>query len=276
MNRQVLTHWTYSDIYAWRLWSHILFSAQFSEKDNQVNVNGYWITQCYGDFLYGRDSWSKKLQVPEQRLRTLMDKFEKEGMIQKTDKGNSRCTVYAVCNYAKFNQRPNQQDNQQNGLEPQALEDDANQHNNQHSNQRPTSDQPATNHNKEYNKNIKEEKEQKKEDIVPKAQVKKKEIDDFFESVWKLYPSKTGLGKITPAQKTKLYHVGYDTLKKCIERYKAYQALPENITWLKFQNGSTFFNKGYIDYLDENYKQSSLPLEQMGKPDALQGYKGRS
>ena len=141
ISRDVLKHWVYSDIYAWRVWSHILFSAQFAKKENSVKINGYWVTQNYGEFIFGRDSWSESLQVPAQRLRTIMKAFEKEGMIKNTNQQHARCTVYLVTNYEKFNQRINQQ----KSLEPQAFEDTPN----QLSNQQPTSSQPAANHNKE-------------------------------------------------------------------------------------------------------------------------------
>ena len=28
-------------------------------------------------------------------------------------------------------------------------------------------------------------------------------------------------------------------------------------SWRKYQNGSTFFNSGYVDYLDSNFKEQS-------------------
>ena len=50
----------------------------------------------------------------------------------------------------------------------------------------------------------------------------------------------------------KLYSVGYDELCRAIERYKA--ELEKDSDWRKPQNGSTFFNSGYVDYLDANYQ----------------------
>ena len=79
---------------------------------------------------------------------------------------------------------------------------------------------------------------------------KEKNIDQFFESVWLLYPLKVGKGKIKPAQKKKLHQLGHDVIAKCIERYKA--SKPD---WQAYQHGATFFNSGYIDYLDENFKE---------------------
>ena len=78
----------------------------------------------------------------------------------------------------------------------------------------------------------------------------KSDINDLFESVWKLYPNKRGKNKIKITTKKELYRIGYEEISRCIERYKAdIQKTP----WKNTQNGSTFFRGGYIDYLDANY-----------------------
>ena len=74
---------------------------------------------------------------------------------------------------------------------------------------------------------------------------------EHFEKVWKLYPNKKGKGKLT-SSKTKLkkiYQLG-DELIRCIDRYK-----DSKEEWKKWQDGSTFFNSGYVDYLDQNYTE---------------------
>lgn len=50
-----------------------------------------------------------------------------------------------------------------------------------------------------------------------------------------------------------MYDIGFEELARAIARYK--QGL-EAESWRKPQNGSTFFNSGYVDYLDENYEES--------------------
>lgn len=87
-------------------------------------------------------------------------------------------------------------------------------------------------------------------DNAPK--VSKAAINEFFESIWKLYPSKKGKGQISDSKKKVLYDIGYEEMSRTIERYKAGLAKDE---WRKPQNGSTFFNSGYIDYLDANYSE---------------------
>lgn len=91
-----------------------------------------------------------------------------------------------------------------------------------------------------------------KEKDINKNTMCKSEADALFERVWKLYPQKRGKGKVSDANKRRLLDIGFDELSRAIDRYKADLALDD---WRKPQNGSTFFNSGYIDYLDTNYER---------------------
>lgn len=74
----------------------------------------------------------------------------------------------------------------------------------------------------------------------------------LFEKLWKLYPVKKGKGQVPDTNKTKLLKVGYDEMSRAIKRYKKYV---DSVNYLQYQNGSTFFNSGYVDYLDVNYTE---------------------
>jgi phage replication O-like protein O len=86
------------------------------------------------------------------------------------------------------------------------------------------------------------------QEIKTKERLNKEEHAKFFEAIWKLYPNKKGKGQISGTQKAKLYGIGAEELKRCIERYT--KSKPD---WQQYQNGSTFFNSGYVDYLDKNF-----------------------
>lgn len=90
--------------------------------------------------------------------------------------------------------------------------------------------------------------ERNNKEIIKKRLIKVQ--NELFEEIWKLYPNKKGKGRVSQSQKAKLYKLGFDTLKKCIDRYKTTKE-----DWKAWQNGSTFFNSGYIDYLDENFTE---------------------
>lgn len=104
---------------------------------------------------------------------------------------------------------------------------------------------------------------QKNPDNVPvsvndnnkKTLCKSADADALFERLWSLYPLKRGKAQVSKANKMHLLDIGFDEFQRAIDRYKADLA---NEAWRKPQNGSTFFNSGYIDYLDANY----VPCEQ--------------
>ena len=80
----------------------------------------------------------------------------------------------------------------------------------------------------------------------------KKDISEFFEKIWLLYPNKKGKGQVSDSKKKTLFNIGIEEITRAIERYKRDLSKED---WRKPQNGSTFFNSGYVDYLDANYSE---------------------
>lgn len=75
-------------------------------------------------------------------------------------------------------------------------------------------------------------------------------LEDFFETIWKLYPIKKGKGQVSKAKKKALQNIGLEEIQKCIERFKDDMSDRDKKYWM---HGSTFFNSGYVDYLDKNF-----------------------
>ncbi len=88
---------------------------------------------------------------------------------------------------------------------------------------------------------------------------KEQDADSLFETLWKAYPEKKGKGKISDTQKKALLKIGEEELLRALDRYKASKA-----DWQNWQHGSSFWNKGYIDYLDENYQEPIKPQSYNG------------
>ena len=80
-----------------------------------------------------------------------------------------------------------------------------------------------------------------------------KDYCTYFEKMWSLYPNKVGKGRISNTKKKEIFKLG-EEFKRCINRYEDYvkEERKKGFKDLKYQNGSTFFNSGYVDYLDEN------------------------
>lgn len=85
-------------------------------------------------------------------------------------------------------------------------------------------------------------------------------LEQFFESIWKLYPLKKGKGQVSKTKKQVLQRIGYAQIKRCVDRYVA--EIKSSGKEKYMMHGSTFFNSGYVDYLDENYE--------MEKPESSQ------
>ena len=96
--------------------------------------------------------------------------------------------------------------------------------------------------------------------------------EDLFEMLWSIYPKKRGKGQVSKRAKHQIAKIGYDHMARAIERYSN-EVAGKDPQYTMY--GSTFFNSGYVDYLDDNYKP--LPtkeerdfagiLEFMNSPD---------
>ena len=84
----------------------------------------------------------------------------------------------------------------------------------------------------------------------------------FFDDLWKLYPRKKGKNAVTKKALQEIEKIGLDKMKQAIAQYR--DEITANKTPEQYvMYGSTFFNGGYIDYLDGN--QPGAPP---GKDDA--------
>lgn len=91
-------------------------------------------------------------------------------------------------------------------------------------------------------------------------QITNTEINAFFDSVWNLYPVKKGKGQVSDSKRRALYKIGFEEISRAIDRYLT--ELQKDAAWRKPQNGSTFFNSGYVDYLDDNFVPDKKPEAQ--------------
>ena len=95
----------------------------------------------------------------------------------------------------------------------------------------------------------------------------KAEVDTLFECLWKMYPVKKGKGQVSFSKKKKLFEIGFDEMSRAIKRYLTELKKDD---WRRPQNGSTFFQSGYIDYLDANYVADNKSVRQNKFNDFIQ------
>lgn len=99
-------------------------------------------------------------------------------------------------------------------------------------------------------------------------QTDKNAINECFERLWKQYPNKRGKGQVSDTKKKTLYEIGEEKIERALKRYL--DDLSKDSSWRKPQNGSTFFNSGYVDYLDENYEKPPEPKPQRNPASILE------
>lgn len=89
-------------------------------------------------------------------------------------------------------------------------------------------------------------------DIDSRKSQDKASYADFFDQCWQSYPRKKGKGQVKDATKKRLAkEIGLEQMLRCIERYKT-EMVGKDEQFVMY--GSTFFNSGYVDYLDVNYE----------------------
>lgn len=98
-----------------------------------------------------------------------------------------------------------------------------------------------------------------------------KSAKEFFDKVWSLYPLKKRKADIKIKDMIKLQKLGYDVVKTCIDRYVEYLKEKEVEGFRQgIQSGLTFFTKGYIDYLDENYTSYKAKQQNINQNKPIQ------
>ncbi len=200
------------------VWIYILLSATW--QPYEIMFEGKKTTLEPGQLVTGRQAIGVHIKINEYKVQRILKLFESEQLIAQQTTPRNR--LISVLNWNQY--QSNAQQNTQ-----------------QLHNNCTTSAQQSAHKQEEYKKKEEEYKEDKH----------LSDLDVFFEKAWKLYPRKEGKGSVSKTQKKKLYDLG-DEFIRCIERY----IQKRNGKDPKYtQMGSTFFNSGYVDYLDINYGQ---------------------
>lgn len=105
-----------------------------------------------------------------------------------------------------------------------------------------------------YGKNGQDKDKEEDKDKDKRKRNQEREANDFFDSLWTLYPRKEGKGGVSLTQRKKLLKIGLAEMTRAINRYKQAKADTELKYW---KIGGTFFNSGYIDFLDANFSEDS-------------------
>lgn len=209
-------------------------------------------------------------------VASVPDETEPDGDENDAAKVHEKCTTECASEtpentgFAGSDASPDAQLNVQENAQPNAQQNVQRGHNSMYNED--TTDYTQHKNIKEYKEN-KEGKESNSycasDDAPQPVKTPKAEIDALFERLWELYPVKKGKGKVSDAKRKALYAIGYEEMERAIDRYL--RELSKDADWRKPQHGSTFFNSGYVDYLDKNFvPDAERPTQQKPPPVSYQ------
>lgn len=225
MNININTDWEwYENTNVFRLFYHCLLHTNLEDK----RYCGKEIKA--GQFVSSIQRISAETGLTESQVRTALKKLKDTGYI--STKSTNKYTIYTVNEYQKY-------------IDCGQVAETTTEEN--------TVVENGTKMEQSV-ENAKETCEKSKENC---EKSNKKAINECFERLWKQYPNKRGKGKVSDAKKKVLYQIGEEHIQRALKRYL--DGLEKDASWRKPQNGSTFFNSGYVDYLDENYEKPPEP-----------------
>lgn len=243
MQININTDWEwYENTNVFRLFYHCLLHTNLEDK----RYCGKEIKA--GQFVSSITRISAETGLTESQARTALKKLKDTGYI--STKSTNKYTIYTVNEYQTYIDCG--QVAKATTEENTAVENGT------------KMEQPVEQKMEQTEENAKKTCEKSKENC---EKSNKKAINECFERLWKQYPNKRGKGQVSDTKKKTLYEIGEEKIERALKRYL--DDLSKDSSWRKPQNGSTFFNSGYVDYLDENYEKPLEPQPQWNPASVL-------
>lgn len=257
INRQIEQHWIWNSSEAFdkrSAWIELIMNANWTDKKWTPNSKETILIKR-GSFATSEIKLADKWKWDRGKVRRFLKRLEDDNMIKKIATKNY--IIIEIINYSSY------QDKEEKCYNERTTNDTIND---------TTSDTTETidiskfsNTDTTTNETTDSATNAKKANTTKEIRNKNKDIHIVqSEELWKLYPNKTGKGKVITKIPNLIKEYGFEQMKNTITRYVEYVEHRKNTDFknLKYQNGSTFFNSGYIDYLDENFTS----LEAKNKP----------
>lgn len=236
MQININTDWEwYENTNVFRLFYHCLLHTNLEDK----RYCGKEIKA--GQFVSSIQRISAETGLTESQVRTALKKLKDTGYI--STKSTNKYTIYTVNEYQKY-------------IDCGQVAETT------------TEENMVVENGTKMEQTVERKMEQTEEKVKETCEKSnKKAINECFERLWKQYPNKRGKGQVSDAKKKVLYQIGEEHIQRALKRYL--DGLEKDASWRKPQNGSTFFNSGYVDYLDENYEKPPEPKPQRNPASVL-------
>lgn len=200
--------------------------ANFKENDWEWNGSKFFVKE--GQFVTSLDNIVNRCGkgITIQNVRTALLRFEKLGFL--TNKSTKTGRLISIVNWEFY-----QHDVEQ--------------------------------YNKDSNKDLTKSQQRANKDLTPNKESNKDKNDknnkihaQQVEQLWALYPNKKGKAQAIKQLPKLIHKYGYEVIERCVIAYSN-ECKGKDSKYIK--HGSTFFNGGYMDYLE-----SKLPQERSKGP----------
>ncbi|NGT53202.1 hypothetical protein G6Z12_14945 [Clostridium perfringens] len=240
IEREIYDKYAYDKTFKYIWWVYSEFERRVNNTLNEFE--GLKRGECRFDY----SSWEKRLDLSHWQMNKAIKTLIKDEYIEQRIKGKkgTQSTYFLTRFNLEFDQQKNQQNHQhkdkQNKLSNINRLKEINQQKEQQKNKQKTVQSSIYN-----NLNIKSNNIYSSKDV---------------EEIWRLYPLKQGKANAIKKIPKLLKQYGKEQIIRCIDRYIQYvdNQRKNGFSELKYKNGSTFFNTGYVDYLDCNYQEDII------------------
>lgn len=240
IEREIYDKYAYDKTFKYIWWVYSEFERRVNNTLNEFE--GLKRGECRFDY----SSWEKRLDLSHWQMNKAIKTLIKDEYIEQRIKGKkgTQSTYFLTRFNLEFDQQKNQQNHQhkdkQNKLSNINRLKEINQQKEQQKNKQKTVQSSIYN-----NLNIKSNNIYSSKDV---------------EEIWRLYPLKQGKANAIKKIPKLLKQYGKEQIIRCIDRYTQYvdNQRKNGFSELKYKNGSTFFNTGYVDYLDCNYQEDII------------------
>ncbi|WP_410495051.1 transcriptional regulator [Cellulosilyticum sp. ST5] len=230
LHRKLLSSSVFENEKLLKVFIWCLLKASHKERDQVVGLNTIELTP--GQFVTGRKKAASELGLKESTTDNYLKALEKLKIISM--KMNSKYRVVTIENWELYQSKDEDVDSKATADEQQI-----------------DNKVTANKQQVDTNKNVKNVKKEKNNNNV--------HFDAECEKIWSLYPNKKGKAQAIAKLPKLIEQYGYDAIEKCVIAY-ANECKGKDIKYVK--HGSTFFNGGYLDYLQiEAQEESSTPTK---------------
>lgn len=240
IEREIYDKYAYDKTFKYIWWVYSEFERRVNNTLNEFE--GLKRGECRFDY----SSWEKRLDLSHWQMNKAIKTLIKDEYIEQRIKGKkgTQSTYFLTRFNLEFDQQKNQQNHQHKDKQ------------NKLSN---------INRLKEINQQKEQQKNKQKivqSSIYNNLNIKSNNIysSKDVEEIWRLYPLKQGKANAIKKIPKLLKQYGKEQIIRCIDRYIQYvdNQRKNGFSELKYKNGSTFFNTGYVDYLDCNYQEDII------------------